>query len=447
MGQLLNAEPERSKFSSISKYMFWLMLRNFATRQWVFSKPGHDEGSRIFTLPGCIIASPSRPHDNETTEDYVHFWVRDGALTVNECIYHVLPIKEMLDDYVSFSYTVQETAIRAGRPAHACFNIDGTERSWGEQGDGPGLRILSILEIWDHLGDEAKSTARKILVRDRQYIIDHYDSDTDNAWEEITGKCFFSRTAQRHAIDKLEKSSLKTGIDPEQKIPEIIEALTTLLEEHWASDLGHYRSILNGKAKNGMLRGHDLNIDIVFACTYNGLTCFNERMIATVAKLRDVFEKLYPINEQDRALDIGPLMGRYPGDKYDGTVNQGEDMGHPWPLCTANLARYYYQCIIEIANVPCVTITELMEPFFKQIGFEQSGQIEKSSPGYNDLQSALLNAGDKLMRAIVYHSDHLELSEQLDRTHGTCMSVRSLTWSYSSFIASSRIREKAISQL
>ena len=265
--------------------------------------------------------------------------------------------------------------------------------------------------------------------------------------EEITGKSFFSRTAQRQAIDKLEKSSLKTSIAPEKKIPEIIQALTTSLEEHWANDLGHYRSILNGKAKNGALRGHELNIDIVFACTYNGLTCFDERMIATVAKLRDEFEKLYPINEQDRELDIGPLIGRYPGDKYDGTVNQGEDMGHPWPLCTANLARFYYQCMIEIANIPYVTITEPMEPFFKQIGFKQSGKISKSSREYNDLQSALLSAGDKLMRAIVYHSDHLELSEQFDRTHGTCMSVRSLTWSYSSFIASSRIREKAISHL
>ena len=73
MGQILNAVPERSKFSSVSKYMFWLMLRNFATKQWVFSKPGHETGTRMVTLPGCIIASPSRPHDNETTEDYVHF--------------------------------------------------------------------------------------------------------------------------------------------------------------------------------------------------------------------------------------------------------------------------------------------------------------------------------------------------------------------------------------
>jgi glucoamylase len=77
----------------------------------------------------------------------------------------------------------------------------------------------------------------------------------------------------------------------------------------------------------------------------------------------------------------------------------------------------------------------------------RGGKIDESFPEYKDLQSALLLAGDKLMRAIVYHSDHLELSEQFDRTHGTCMSVRSLTWSYSSFIASSRIRENAISKM
>jgi glucoamylase len=88
-----------------------------------------------------------------------------------------------------------------------------------------------------------------------------------------------------------------------------------------------------------------------------------------------------------------------------------------------------------------------MEPFFHQVGFKQIGKINKLSKEYKDLQNCLLIAGDKLMRAIVYHSDHLELSEQFDRTHGTCMSVRSLTWSYSSFIASSRIRENAISQL
>lgn len=445
MAQLLNAEPVRSKFSSISKYMFWMMLRNFATRQWVFSKQD-EQGNRMFTLPGCIIASPSRDHDGETTEDYVNFWVRDGALTVNECIYHDLPSKEMLDDYIHFSSVVQETAIREGRRAHACFNIDGTKRPWGEQADGPGLRILSILEIWDHLGNEAKSIARVILLNDRRYIIDNYKSETDNAWEEITGKCFFSRAVQRHAIDKLQQAAFKIGIAPDNQILEIIGDLTNLLDEHWENDLGHYCSILNGTAKNGDLRGHKLNIDIVFACTYAGLPCFDERMLVTVAKLRRVFDNIYPINKEDSSKNIGPLIGRYLGDCYDGTIGEGEDVGHPWALCTANLARYYYQCMVELADMPNITITKPMKHFFEQIGFKQSGDISKSSLKYKELQGVLLTAGDKLMRAIVYHSDHLELSEQFDKSSGMCISVRSLTWSYSSFIAASRTREKAMTQ-
>lgn len=443
MTQLLNAEPVKSKFSSISKYMFWMMLRNFATGQWVFSKTD-ENGSRIYTLPGCIIASPSRPHDTVTTEDYVNFWVRDGALTVNECIYHDLPSKEMLDEYVAFSDVVQNTAIKAGRRAHACFNIDGTKRPWGEQGDGPALRILSILEIWDHLGIKAKSTARKILINDRQYIIENYKSKTDNAWEEINGKCFFSRAAQRHAIDKLQQTAFITGVEPDTQVPGIIYDLTKLLEQHWIPERGHYCSILEGKAKDGVLRGHELNIDLIFACTYAGLSCFDERMLVTVSKLRDKFVNLYPINHKDAENDIGPLIGRYPGDYFDGTINEGGDMGHPWPLCTANLARYYYQCMVELANTPDIVITDPMKHFFSQIGFDHTGDISKSSLKYKELHGALLTAGDKLMRAIVYHSDHLELSEQFDRIHGTCMSVRSLTWSYSSFIAASRTRESAM---
>ena len=70
------AEPVESKFASISRYMFILMLRNFATSQWRFSKKEKNSDgtqSRILSEPGCIIASPSTPYDNETDQDYVHF--------------------------------------------------------------------------------------------------------------------------------------------------------------------------------------------------------------------------------------------------------------------------------------------------------------------------------------------------------------------------------------
>lgn len=437
----LRAEPVPSKFASISHYMFALMLRNIATSQWVFSKKLG--GQRILSKPGCIIASPSVPADIETNQDYVHFWVRDGALTINECAYRDLPTNEMLNDYVYFSRIVQKEAEKIGKPAHACFRIDGSLRPWGQQGDGPGLRILSILEIWDRLSDAAKLVARDVLADDRKYIREQRDEKTHNAWEEVVGHSFFTRAAQRHATEQLRRSAIKVGLPADPEAESICADLSKRLEEHWDGSKEHYLSILDGETNGSPLRGHELNADLIFAATYAGVPCLNERMLKTVFRIHAVFEGLYGINAADAAMEFGPLIGRYPGDYYDGTPNEGVDGGHPWPLCTANLARFYYQCIVEFASQQNIVLTESMWPFFNQIGFDHVGEIQKSSLAYKELIGSLLTAGDRLMRAIVYHSDHLELSEQNDRDSGFSLSVRSLTWSYSSFLAASRTREKA----
>ena len=41
---------------------------------------------------------------------------------------------------------------------------------------------------------------------------------------------------------------------------------------------------------------------------------------------------------------------------------------------------------------------------------------------------------------MVFHSDHLELSEQFDKDTGFEKSVRDLTWSYASFLAAVRAK-------
>ncbi len=437
----LNAEPVPSKFSSISRYMFILMVRNFATSQWIFSKGSNNE--RIRSAPGCIIASPSITGDPETDQDYVHYWVRDGALTVNECVYQELPSEEMLNDYIFFSRQVQQNAVDAGEPAHACFKIDGTLRKWGSQGDGPALRILSILEIWDQLSDKAQSVARTILEADQQWINKAYSYKTDNTWEEVYGYSFFARAAQRCATMRLYEVAPKLGLTPNSQAMKIAEELTSKLEDHWNEDKGYYQSILEGQTKAGPLRGDTLDSDVIFACTYANMPCFDEKMLRTVAVLRKSFETLYPINKIDAQNDMGPSIGRYPEDYYDG-LDDFDNRGHPWPICTGNLARFYYQCMLELTTRPSIEVTAAMLPFFSQIGFTQTGKISKSSSQYKEILSALLMAGDKLMRAIVHHSDHLELSEQNDRDTGHCRSVRSLTWSYSSFLAASRTREKVM---
>jgi glucoamylase len=45
-----------------------------------------------------------------------------------------------------------------------------------------------------------------------------------------------------------------------------------------------------------------------------------------------------------------------------------------------------------------------------------------------------------MLQAIVYHSDHFELSEQFDGTTGFESSVRNLTWSYAAFLSALRAR-------
>ena len=55
--------------------------------------------------------------------------------------------------------------------------------------------------------------------------------------------------------------------------------------------------------------------------------------------------------------------------------------------------------------------------------------------------TALQKYGDMMLSAIIFHSDHLELSEQFDATSGYEKSVSDLTWSYAAFL--SAVRAKA----
>ncbi len=57
--------------------------------------------------------------------------------------------------------------------------------------------------------------------------------------------------------------------------------------------------------------------------------------------------------------------------------------------------------------------------------------------------TALRAAGDAMLRAIVCHSDHLELSEQFDAVTGFEKSVANLSRSYAAFLSAVRARASA----
>ena len=113
---------------------------------------------------------------------------------------------------------------------------------------------------------------------------------------------------------------------------------------------------------------------------------------------------------------------------------QGQDGGQPRPLAYARVQAAFPQLLrareYHYAD-PGSGLGQLSAGFFGQVGISAS-----TSPG--QAASFLEAAADKMLNALVFHSDHLELSEQFDKATGFEKSVRGLTWSYSSFLAAVR---------
>jgi glucoamylase len=131
------------------------------------------------------------------------------------------------------------------------------------------------------------------------------------------------------------------------------------------------------------------------------------------------------------------MFGRYPGDVYDGDAAHPVLGGHPWALSTCNVAELHYRLAAEIASRGSVPMDELSAPFFAQSGITPSTEPPAAA-------AALTATGDAMVRAVVYHSDHLELSEQFDGTTGYERSVRNLTWSYAAYLSAMRARADVV---
>jgi glucoamylase len=427
--------------SVIAQHLYALMLRNVATDGYVFNDPTTGEPSK----PGCVIAAPSYPRNTPgVDQDYVFNWVRDAAITAIEIAAARAPEGfaggvQALIDYVNFAQTCQSNATPS--KGHACFTVGGESRPWTEQSDGPALQTLAILKAYPQLDEAGKGVANQVIDLNLQYLLAEYRNVTTNLWEEHQGLSFFARSVQLRCFQEIAANSF--GIN----VPAGVDGATAWLQDalaaHWNG--AYYVSMLAppapGQAQNPALppsAGYDPNIDIVCASVYGAVPCTDTKLLATAAKLRSQWAdqgsaSLYPINIADRDRGIGPLLGRYPGDQYDGDVAHPVVGGHPWALCTCNFAELYYQLANAVTQSGGIPFDALSQPFFAQVGVT-------AGMDSNAAAAALRAAGDAMLRAVVFHSDHLELSEQFDGTTGYEKSVNNLTWSYASFLSAVRAK-------
>jgi glucoamylase len=333
-----------------------------------------------------------------------------------------------LRDYVSFASVCQAAPLDQAK-----FTIEGDPYpGWAPQSDGPALQTLALIAAFPKLDQATQRTAVAIADQNTDHLLSVYPDATTSLWEEVAGHSFFARAVQRRCLQALQRQPF--GMAVPGGVPDAIAALTEALTGHW--DGSHYLTF-SPMVDTGVHGVYDPNSDIVCAAVYGDLDCTDPKLLATAAKIRgqwsdegDAYH--YPINDADRRLGFGPVIGRYPGDRYDGD-GTNPTVGHPWVLCTCNFAELYYRLARAIAAGAPVPADPVAGPFLAQVG------IDAGAPA-SAAVTALKTAGDRMLWAIVYHSDNLELSEQLDRDTGYEKSVSNLTWSYAAYLSAVRAR-------
>jgi glucoamylase len=421
--------------TAVTRFLLPLMLRNMSSAGFAFTDP-NDPNS--FSAPGCIIASPSFERSlSAVRQNYVFNWTRDAAVTAIELAAAQLPERDgsgsgPLDDYVSFAALCLRDPLA---PARASYTIQGRARSdWTDQNDGPALQILAILSSFDALESGSQGTAVGIVQKNLEFLMGAYQQPSFNLWEEVKGQSFFTRSVQLRCLQEIKANHI--GARVPDGVDDAIAWLRDALAGHW--DGQRYVSILQPEAPRS---GYDPNIDIVMAAVYGAVEVTDPKVLATTAQVWQQWADpaspvAYPVNAADADRDLGPLFGRYPGDVYDGDTDARVG-DHPWALCTANVAELCYDVAAAVKQAGAVPYQPLSEPFFGLLGIDARTAVA-------DAVQRLVDAGDRMLRAVVFHSDHLELSEQFDGTSGYEKSVRNLTWSYAAYLSAARSRTAAL---
>jgi glucoamylase len=419
----------QSDLTTIALYMFWLMFRNIASDGFVFEDPVN---TGVLSQPGCVLASPSWENTaTDVSQDYVYNWTRDAAIAAIELSAGPLPTSQPLIDYVQFAQTCQNSASGIGHFDRASFLINATPRDWTDQTDGPALQTLAILQMFAQLDAPTQATANAVIAANLNFLQDAYQGETYNLWEEEYGASFFARSVQLRCFQAI---TANTGAIP---VPDWLLAaipwLQNALASHWNGQ--YYQSML--PVPTDYRAPYDPNIDIVMAAIYGAIPVTDTQLLATAAQLRSQWDDpdskyFYPINGADQQRAIGPLLGRYPGDVYDGDTD-AQVGDHPWAVSTANFAELYYRLAAQVTTAGTVPLDSLSAGFFSQVGVEVSTAPAAAA-------TALQGAGDQMLQALVFHSDNLELSEQFDATTGYEKSVSNLSWSYASYLSAVRAR-------
>jgi glucoamylase len=431
------------------------------------------------SLPGVVIASPSRHQP-----DYYFHWVRDAALVM----YQVVGLWEkatgqdkerletMLWDYVYFSRRNQLTDNPSGSQSNQFsgygepkFYVNGAVfwDDWGRpQNDGPALRSLTLIRFanallkvgrqYDVVTKLYKNDSYNSVIKgDLEFCSHHWNETGFDLWEETRGHHFYTALVQRRALIEGAKLAGALG-DPGAANWYVQKAneMKTLINRFWDPSRNFLVATVD---RDGGAFHKTSNLDAAFVLAVlhaDGDDHFyapdSDRVVASVSLLEKTFESLYEINKKDTDTEgqpMGPAIGRYPEDVYDGV---GKSRGHAWALIIATMAEWNYRMANELMSRD-VILTQTKFDYLKSLmgrvpaDFKLKQKLMRGSYQQQEAVSALMQRGDQYLRRLHWHADaDGNLSEQVDRDSGFMRGARNLTWSHASFVSAMRERQNVI---
>lgn len=407
-------------------------------------------GHTIRALRGSIIASPVLA-DWDPEPDYFFHWFRDSAVVVDalrvllrsgklgsETVGHFADFvrfslalraldgrKLVADltwrdnvtaDFVRFLRTNTELAAVHGSAvvAETRVNPDGTLdiSSWTRpQHDGAPLRALAVLRWMEEvpLDAELSRDAAELLRGDLEFTATNWREPSYDIWEEEKGLHYYtlhvSAAALEAGADWLEDPRRQAGAAEAQQrelarsYREHVLAIRSMLEGYWLEDAGHFSSRV---LATGTRSTKELDIAVILAAIHapgrgRAHTVRDPRMQATLARLEELFDKLYDIN-RNRPAHRGPALGRYAGDVYFS--------GGAYYFSTLGAAEF---CFLAAA-------------------------------GAADAARWLARGDAYLATVREFVPASGEMSEQFDQHTGRQTSARHLAWSYAAFISCAAAR-------
>jgi glucoamylase len=460
-----------------------LMLRAISAAHLVKERRGF--GQTIRPAPGSVVASTAIG-SWDPDPDYFFHWLRDSALVI-DALRHLIAEGAFageglsrFKEFVAFSLSLNRLdgasflrlagdfrkiidpgflqyvrddrdlgSIRGERVlGEPRFNPDGTLdiSKWSRpQHDGPALRALALIRFWplDRLDDATRETMRELIETDLGFIVRHWREPCFDLWEEELGRHYYTRLVHLAALADgaqwmEETGTGETARTQAQAFRIAAQEIAKSLDEYWCQDKGFYasrRGVANG------VPGKELDFATILAVIHarrneGAHSVLDPRVMATLARLEELFDASYPIN-RGRAENRGPAMGRFAGDRYFS--------GGAYYFSTLGAAEFYYALAEAVARA-MFPVTADNKEFLLRLGVaDDSFALPRPAPEPRKHRfEALLRRGDQFMTTVAaYTPAGGELSEQFDQATGVQTSAKSLAWSHAAFITALARRKAA----